>query len=88
MMEENDFDLVDFFIYMAFHAISSIFNILTLGYGCFSSKIFHLAMLCLCLVLAVVRGANRYTYYTTKMYSRKLRKSFAHIIEDDGGKVS
>jgi len=85
-MEENNFDLVDFFIYMAAHMIAALGAIYTIGYGCFLNKYFHLAMLGGSVVLAVLRGANRYTYYTTKMYSRTLRKQFAHIIDNDNGK--
>ncbi|KAL7525269.1 hypothetical protein ACHAXR_002141, partial [Thalassiosira sp. AJA248-18] len=85
-MEENDFDLIDFFIYMAFHLISSLTAVYTIGYGCFSYKYFHLSVLSVSAVLAVVRGAKRYTYYSTKMYSRTLRKRFAHIMDGDDGK--
>jgi len=38
-------------------------------------------------VIAVVRGANRYTYYTTKMYSRVLRKEFAEQLAQSGGEA-
>lgn len=85
-MEENDFDTIDFFIYMAFHMISALGAICTIGYGCFSNKYFHQSMLAGSVVLAVVRGAKRYTYYSTKMYTRTLRKQFGHIIADDNGK--
>ena len=39
------------------------------------------------IVIAVVRGANRYTYYTTKMYSRVLRKEFAEQLAQSGGEA-
>eukprot|EP00984_Skeletonema_dohrnii_P017887 scaffold8237_cov157-Skeletonema_dohrnii-CCMP3373.AAC.2 len=47
--------------------------------------IFFRLMLGASIVIAVVRGANRYTYYTTKMYSRVLRKEFAEQLAQSGG---
>jgi len=86
LMEENDFDLLDFFLYMVAHMIASLTVVCTLGYGIFINQYVHKAVLAVALGLAVVRGAKRYTYYSTKMYSRTLRKQFAHIIADEGGK--
>lgn len=86
-MEENDFDTIDFFIYMVLHMIAALGSIYTIGYGCFSNVYFHRFMLGISVVLAVVRGANRYTYYSTEMYTRALRKSFGHILVDDDGKA-
>ena len=87
LMETNMFDLPDFFLYMFAHMTAALGAIYTIGYGCFLNKWFHLAMLGFSVVLAVIRGGQRYTYYSTKMYTRALRKEFSHIIEDDGGKV-
>jgi hypothetical protein len=81
-MEENDFDLIDFFIYMAFHMISSVSAIYVIGYPCFTSQNFHLFMLSFIAWLAVTRGASRYTYYMTKMYSTSLRKQFAGVFDE------
>ena len=80
-MEENRFDLVDFFIYMAFHMIASIAAVNVIGYPCFSSQKFHLFMLVVVTTLAVTRGASRYTYYSTKMYSNSLRRQFASALD-------
>ncbi len=85
LMEENDFDTIDFFIYMTFHMIAALGAIYTVGYGCYRNQIFHKAMLGGSVVLAVVRGASRYTYYSTKMYAREIRKTFAAELEDDAG---
>ncbi|KAL3817467.1 hypothetical protein ACHAXA_001474 [Cyclostephanos tholiformis] len=82
LMEENNFDLIDFFIYMAFHMIASVSAIYLIGYPCFESQSFHLVMLSFVAFLAVTRGASRYTYYTTKMYSRSLRKQFAWVFDE------
>lgn len=86
-MEENNFDLVDFGIYMIAHMTCSLGVIYTVGYLCFSNKYFHLSMIGASSALAVIRGAKRYTYYSTKMYSRTLRKQFANIIDDDNNKA-
>lgn len=85
LMEENNFDTIDFFIYMVAHAISALGAIYTIGYACFLNKWFHLCMMGANVALAVIRGGKRYTYYTTKMYSRTLRKNFAELIDNDNG---
>ena len=77
LMETNMFDEVDFGLYMIFHMIAALSAIYVSGFLCFKSKIFFRLMLGASIVVAVVRGANRYTYYTTKMYSRALRKEFS-----------
>ena len=77
---ENDFDLIDFFIYMICHLIASMAAIYFIGYPCFSSQEFHLLMIIFVTWLVVTRGAKRYTYYTTKMYSRVLHEHFAEQI--------
>ncbi|KAL7477990.1 hypothetical protein ACHAW6_003777, partial [Cyclotella cf. meneghiniana] len=74
--EDNCFDLVDFFIYMAFHLFAALSAIYVIGYPCFVWRNFHLGMICAVVALAVMRGSRRYTYYATKMYSRTIRKSF------------
>jgi hypothetical protein len=81
-MEDSNFDLLDFFIYMAFHMLSSVAAIYVIGYPCFRSQNFHLFMLIFVTCLTVTRGASRYTYYTTKMHSRALRKQFAAILNE------
>ena len=80
LMETNMFDRIDFAWYMFFHMVAALAGIYVSGYACFKSKVFFRLMLGACLVIAVVRGANRYTYYTTKMYARVLRKEFAEQI--------
>eukprot|EP00986_Skeletonema_menzelii_P019292 scaffold27514_cov166-Skeletonema_menzelii.AAC.1 len=74
---ENNFDLIDFFIYMTCHMIAAMTAFYCIGYPCFSSQQFHLLMIIFVTWLVVARGAKRYTYYTTKMYSRVLREHFA-----------
>ena len=81
-MEENNFDIIDFFIYMFFHMAAALGAFYIIGYPCFENQHFHLFMLVFVTWLAVTRGASRYTYYTTKMYSRMLRKQYADILDD------
>ena len=81
-MEDNDFDLMDFFIYMTFHMIAVVASFYLIGYPCFESQNFHLFMIVLVTALAVRRGAKRYTYYSTKMYSRTLRRQFTAILDE------
>lgn len=81
-MEENNFDLIDFFIYMVFHMIAAVSAVYVIGYPCFKSQNFHFFILVFAAGLAVTRGASRYTYYTTKMYSRSLRKQFASVFDE------
>ena len=82
MMEENAFDLIDFFIYMALHAAGAVTATAVIGYGCFSSQMFHRLTIALVVVLGVVRGAKRYTYYACGMYSRALQKEFESVLEN------
>lgn len=76
LCEENCFDLIDFFIYMVFHMTAALSAIFLVGYPCFLWSEFHLSMIGIVAALAVMRGGKRYTYYTTKMYARTIRKSF------------
>jgi hypothetical protein len=79
---ENNFDLVDFFIYMICHLIAAMAAFYFIGYPCFESQQFNLFMIIVVTWLAVARGAKRYTYYTTKMYGRVLREQFAELFDD------
>lgn len=80
--EDNNFDRTDFIIYMLLHLIASVASIFVIAYPCFTSQRFHLSVIAFAMFLAVTRGANRYTYYTTKMYSNSLRREFASILEE------
>jgi hypothetical protein len=75
-MRANHFEAKDLLVYMAIHATTSLLAILVLGFACFSSQVIHASFLVLLAVLCSFRGAKRYTYYTTTMYSRMLRKHF------------
>ena len=80
--EENNYDWIDFIIYMVLHMSASVASIYVIAYPCFASHRVHLFVLAFASFLAVTRGASRYTYYTTKMYSKSLRKQFASILEE------
>ena len=73
-MYTNHFEAKDLLVYMAIHAAMSLFAILVLGFLCYSSQVIHGSFLILLAVICAFRGAKRYTYYTTAMYSRMLRK--------------
>jgi len=76
-MKTNNFELRDFAVYMAFHAIGAIGSLLVLAYPCSLSKYAHGSFLFICLITCTWRGAQRYTYYSTEMYSNLIRKQFA-----------
>jgi len=78
---DNNFDLIDFFIYMICHMIASIFAFYCIGYPCFESQRFHFFMIVFVTWLAVSRGGRRYSYYTTKMYGKALRKQFSEHLQ-------
>merc|ERR1711862_139231 len=75
-IQTNDFELRDFILYMSVHFILCTLAIFVLGYCCLTSKILHQILLFFVLTICVYRGATRYTYYTTKMYGKMLRKEF------------
>lgn len=75
-METDHYEVRDFMVYMAIHAVLVSLSIPTLGFACNYSKTSHMAVMCLVLLAVVHRGSQRYTYYTTKMYSRIIKKEF------------
>jgi len=79
---DNDFELRDFFAYMAMHLTAAVLAICCLAYPCYLSPYVHGTSIVLLLVVCTWRGAKRYTYYSTKMYSSVIRKHFAKDIED------
>ena len=82
LCKENNFDLIDFFIYMMCHLIAAMASLVCIGYPCFEWQEFHLIMIIFVTWIVVGRGAKRYTYYSTKMYARVLREQFAeHFAE-------
>lgn len=74
----NDFEVRDFMVYMAGHAIACV----TIGIGVVGNISYvggqrgHGLMLLLATTLCAERGAQRYTYYVTAMYGQKLRRAY------------
>lgn len=84
----NDFELRDFYVYMGGHLLMSILSMIVLAYLCFLSKYVHGTILICLVILCTYRGAKRYTYYSTQMYSNVIRKNFAdEILREDYGSV-
>jgi len=82
MSARNDYETRDFLLYMLCHALgSSGVGIIIVGdILCFrGGKIVHATLLVVATVLCCKRGADRYTYYVTKMYGQKVRKAFKKL---------
>jgi Protein of unknown function (DUF2838) len=75
-MAMDHYEMRDLLAYLTLHGVMVALSIPTLGYACNYSKISHMTVLVLILLAVVHRGSQRYTYYTTKMYSRIIRKEF------------
>jgi len=73
----NEFEMRDVAIYIAGHVFGYIVSLLVLAYPCSLSRYVHGALLFVCMGIITWRGAQRYTYYSTKMYARLIRKEFA-----------
>mmetsp|Transcript_5776 Transcript_5776/g.12174 ORF Transcript_5776/g.12174 Transcript_5776/m.12174 type:complete len:477 (-) Transcript_5776:963-2393(-) len=82
-MENNDFELRDFAVYMMAHATAAVSSIYILAYPCFTSKNAHLCIIAGLIILCVHRGSKRYTYYSTAMYGRLIRTNFEDLIAED-----
>eukprot|EP00547_Thalassionema_nitzschioides_P004481 CAMPEP_0194204712 /NCGR_PEP_ID=MMETSP0156-20130528/4165_1 /TAXON_ID=33649 /ORGANISM="Thalassionema nitzschioides, Strain L26-B" /LENGTH=216 /DNA_ID=CAMNT_0038930799 /DNA_START=609 /DNA_END=1259 /DNA_ORIENTATION=- len=81
--DTNQFELRDFLLYMSGHLIACL-TIGTLGLAqlCYSGGArAHFGCLLFAILICAKRGAERYTYYTTSMYGRRLRKHIQGIVE-------
>jgi len=81
-IETNHFERRDVVIHMTYHAATTLASIFVLGYACYSSKAIHGLALIAMTAIAVSRGAQRYSYYSTAMYSRTLKKHFSILLPD------
>jgi len=79
----NEFETRDFMIYCAGHVILFFTSLVILAYSCTLSSYVHGSILGICTVICIWRGARRYTYYSTKMYSILIRKHFADELNLD-----
>jgi hypothetical protein len=82
-VKTNDFELRDFQVYMGLHLLNGILSVIVLAYPCYLNKYVHGAFLWILFAICTFRGAKRYTYYSTKMYAKIIRKHFADEIEPD-----
>jgi len=82
-VKTNDFELRDFAVYSTFHVSCAFASLFVFAYPCSLSKYVHGSFLIICLMICTLRGAQRYTYYSTEMYSRLIRKEFASVLIQD-----
>ena len=83
MIENNDYELRDFFVYMFYHFLGVFISVILLAYSCSLSKYVHLAWILLIFLIVIWRGANRYVYYSTEMYASLIRRQFAPLLHGD-----
>lgn len=67
-MENDDYEMRDFLVYMFMHAFMACSAVYILAYPCYMNQAIHTVMLVLLTILCVARGAARYVYYVTAMY--------------------
>jgi hypothetical protein len=82
-MENDDYELRDFLVYMAGHATMIYLSVYLLAYPCFLNKTVHMLFFVLLSFICVRRGAERYTYYVTEMYAKAVHKDFAYLLASD-----
>jgi hypothetical protein len=84
----SDFEVRDFILYMVGHAVActAVGIGLVAGISYVGGQRAHAVMLLLATALCADRGAQRYTYYVTAMYGRKLRQAYGETTK--GHKVT
>lgn len=87
MMDQNDYGVKDFFFYICIHFIGVFLSIVVLAWLCSLSQYVHAAWILGVFLAVIVRGANRYVYYSTKMYTSLIRKQFKSLLEDPAGSM-
>jgi hypothetical protein len=63
-------------VYLVVHFLLAMTSVVVLAYPCYLSKYAHGTFLIILLIACTWRGAKRYTYYSTAMYSRIIRSKF------------
>lgn len=81
-VETNHFERRDVLVHMTYHACMALASIFILGYACYTFKVIHGAALTVMTTIAVRRGAKRYSYYATSLYSRTLEKHFNILLPE------
>lgn len=84
MMQNNDYEVKDFFVYMLLHFFGVFISIVLLAWMCSLNKYVHAGWLLTIFLITIARGANRYVYYSTKMYTSLVRKQLKALIQDEG----
>eukprot|EP00928_Gymnodinium_smaydae_P017666 TRINITY_DN16759_c0_g3_i2.p1 TRINITY_DN16759_c0_g3~~TRINITY_DN16759_c0_g3_i2.p1 ORF type:complete len:365 (-),score=16.93 TRINITY_DN16759_c0_g3_i2:78-1172(-) len=79
--KENDFTVKSALVYMVFHSVAVAVGTL-LAVGCFMSQYFHAASCATMALLAIYKGASRYSYYMLESYTNVLRKEFGESLKD------
>jgi hypothetical protein len=84
--ERNDFEVRDLMVYMIAHAVGCIMVGIGVvaGISYVGGQKAHACMLLLATTVCANRGAQRYTYYVTAMYGKKLRKAYKTFKERQG----
>jgi len=82
-VKTNDFEMRDFYFYMGVHLFCGLVSTVVLAYPCFLNKYAHGVVLWFLAALCTYRGSKRYTYYSTKMYARIIRKQFSDEINGE-----
>lgn len=83
MVETNEYELRDFFAYMVVHFFGVFLSIIILAYSCSISRYTHAAWILGLFIAVILRGANRYVFYSTKMYTTILRKQFKEFLIEE-----
>ncbi len=83
MIETNEYEIRDFFVYMFLHFFGVFASVVLLAWFCSLSRHVHAAWIYGIFLLVILRGANRYVYYGTKMYTSIVRKQFKTLINDE-----
>lgn len=78
---DDDYEMRDFFVYMAAHAVAGVTSTCISGYLCFTYQKFHAAVLVFLIYTTVMRGAKRYTFYINSMYGRMIWKQFKDSLD-------
>ena len=90
MIDENDFELKDFGIYMILHFVGVMATLICIAWPCYHSQTFHAVMMVVALLVVIIKGAIFYNNVMTVVYAdivqesveTELRKLIASDSED------
>lgn len=75
MIDENDFELKDFAIYMILHFIGVLMSLICLAWPCMYSQTFHAVLLLVAMLIVIIKGAIFYNNIITEVYADIVRES-------------